>query len=171
MPSLLSHIPSLDFSFFIHTDDYAFCGYCVSHQHPYGEDWPERGKSKSVQPQCLSFVHLFLGGYSKPLDYSWIKNKMEKKLKWRHSKPALLSYVLQKTLTDQPISPCGKDGWHWMRHRFTYKRCLRHLCVWPQFVDNSYSGFGAISINKARTKVPTLPSSSRFVPWSIAYYD
>lgn len=38
MPSPLSHIPSLDFSFLIHTDDYAFYGYCVSHQHPYGED-------------------------------------------------------------------------------------------------------------------------------------
>lgn len=38
MPSPLSHILSLDFSFLIHTDDYAFCGYCESHQHPYGED-------------------------------------------------------------------------------------------------------------------------------------
>lgn len=73
---------------------------CLTNTHMEKTDL-SRANQSLFNPNVYHLFIFFGGVYSKLLDYSWIKNKMEKKLKWRHSKSALLSYVLQKTLTDQ----------------------------------------------------------------------
>lgn len=53
---------------------------CLTNTHMEKTDL-SRANQSLFNPNVYHLFIFFLGGYSKPLDYSWIKNKMEKKIK------------------------------------------------------------------------------------------